>query len=197
MKNKKVWKTVLKVFLWIAGVLAVVAVVAVLLLKFVFVPKITQKLRDKGMEEIAVLVEDNNNVGTMLEVAEVVTDKGVADLLQNLDANSKSAVIKVLDDLEKEVLGTSEQEDDEPEEESEEDKELTAYERISKEASQKEMSDGLAIIRKLDMSYIASLLSGGLTSKEKGELKRYVYSKLTRSEINRALELYNKYKKYL
>ncbi|MBS7298519.1 MAG: hypothetical protein KIG65_05500 [Eubacteriales bacterium] len=73
----------------------------------------------------------------------------------------------------------------------------TAYERIAAVATSQEMADGLAIISKLDMGYVASLMADGLTSSEKSELKKYVYSKLTSSEISRALQLYNKYKKYL
>ncbi len=195
MKNKKCWKSVVKVFLWIVGVLAVVAVSAVLIMRFVIVPKITQKLRDKGMDEIAVFVEDNNKVSTMLEVAEIATDKGVVELLTKLDGAGKSSAVGVLDDIEKEVLGESVKQ--EPQKPEIDDKELDAYEKISKEASQKEMSDGLAIIRKLDISYIVSLLSEGLTAEEKGLIKSHVYQRLTRAEISRALELYQKYKKYL
>ena len=73
----------------------------------------------------------------------------------------------------------------------------TAYERIAAAATAEEMSDGLKIISKLDMSYVSSLTAGGLTAEEKKELKAYVQATLTSAEISRAMALYKAYSKYL
>jgi len=73
----------------------------------------------------------------------------------------------------------------------------SAYERISSEASAEEMADGLAIISKLDLSYIMSLAADGITKEEKAQILKYLRSVLTYDEIERAAELYRKYNKYL
>ncbi len=73
----------------------------------------------------------------------------------------------------------------------------SAYERIAAAATAEEMADGLAIISKLDVSYIVSLAADGLTVPEKREILKYVRTILTQEEISRALELYRKYEKYL
>lgn len=73
----------------------------------------------------------------------------------------------------------------------------SAYERIASAATAEEMADGLAIISKLDVSYIVSLAADGLTVPEKQEILRYIRTILTQPEISRALELYRKYEHYL
>lgn len=73
----------------------------------------------------------------------------------------------------------------------------SAYERIAAAATAEEMADGLAIISKLDVSYIVSLAADGLTVPEKQEILKYVRTILTQAEISRALELYRKYEHYL
>lgn len=69
----------------------------------------------------------------------------------------------------------------------------TAYQRIMDEASNDEISQGLAIISKVDISKVNQLRSQGKTS----EAKAYIKSVLTPGEISAALSLYNKYKHLL
>ena len=73
----------------------------------------------------------------------------------------------------------------------------SAYEKIAAAATAEEMADGLAIVSKLDISYILSLAADGITKEEKAELLKYMRTVLTNSEIKRAAELYRKYNKYL
>lgn len=61
------------------------------------------------------------------------------------------------------------------------------------QVSAKDWADGMALVGKVDVGYIMGLMSGGLTSEEKKELKAYLTSRLSSGEISRALELYNKY----
>ena len=69
----------------------------------------------------------------------------------------------------------------------------TAYQRIMGEASSDEISQGLAIISKVDVSKVNQLRSQGKTA----EAKAYIKSVLTPGEISSALNLYNKYKHLL
>lgn len=68
-----------------------------------------------------------------------------------------------------------------------------AYERIMAAADKKEISAGLSIISKIDISKINSLRSQG----KNRELKEYIKNCLSSSEISTALSLYNKYKHLL
>lgn len=64
---------------------------------------------------------------------------------------------------------------------------------IRSQVSAQDWSDGMALVGKVDVGYIMGLMSGGLTSEEKQELKEYLTSRLSSGEISRAIELYNKY----
>lgn len=69
----------------------------------------------------------------------------------------------------------------------------SAYDRIMAAADKDEISAGLAIISKIDVSTINSLQSQGKTE----ELKAYIREHLSSSEISVSLALYNKYKHLL
>lgn len=69
----------------------------------------------------------------------------------------------------------------------------TAYERIMNAATKEEISAGMAILSKVDMGKVNALRSQGKTT----ELKKYIASVLSGSEIRKALSLYNKYKHLL
>lgn len=56
-----------------------------------------------------------------------------------------------------------------------------------------DMAAATALASKVDAGYILGLLSGGLTSDEKRELKEYLTSRLSAAEISKGIELYNKY----
>lgn len=69
----------------------------------------------------------------------------------------------------------------------------SAYQRIMNTASKEEISQGKAIIAKVDMSKVNALRKAGDTS----QVKAYVKSVLTPGEISTAVTLYNKYKHLL
>ncbi len=226
-------KKALKVLLWIAVALLVIAIGAFCVMRFIVMPKISDRLRESGRGELAELVEQNNNLGTFASMTGILTDKGMIEFATNLDGEMVSSAVEVLDDIEAETK-TEPEPEPEPEPLPQPSSPPTvwkvqeatppqvikpvtplkpsptpsptakpaetadsAYDRIASTASSKEISDGLAILSKIDMGYVSKLLSGGITEAEKSELKKYIYGKLSGSEISRALQLYNKYKKYL
>ena len=69
----------------------------------------------------------------------------------------------------------------------------SAYDRIMAAASKEEIQAGMAIIAKVDISKVNALNSAGKTD----EMKKYIKSVLTSSEISTALKLYRKYKHLL
>lgn len=257
MNNKNKGRKIIKILAVIMAVILLFAIVAVIALRFVVLPKISKKLQESGRGELAAIVDQSNNMGTFAMIGEALTDKGMLEFVTGLDGKNVTDMVEVIETIEKENAETEttpEETKQQPEksqspkvshddvwqvgtnlhkpesfnsvsatdnsysyvetppdaivkptesdikidEKKPENKDgTTAYERISAVATSEEMADGLAIISKLDMGYVASLMADGLTSSEKTELKNYVYSKLTSSEISRALQLYNKYKKYL
>ena len=72
-------------------------------------------------------------------------------------------------------------------------KHQTAYDRIMAAASKEEIQVGMAIIAKVNMGKVNSLQASGKNS----ELKAYIKSVLSSSEISTALRLYRKYKHLL
>lgn len=67
------------------------------------------------------------------------------------------------------------------------------YEQAKEQIAPADLKDGMALAAKVDAGYILGLLSGGLTDEEKNELKAYLTSRLSSSEISRGIELFAKY----
>ena len=56
-----------------------------------------------------------------------------------------------------------------------------------------DFSRGMALVSRVDMGYVSGLMAGGLTPEEKSELKAYLTSRFSGSEIAEGLALYSKY----
>lgn len=67
------------------------------------------------------------------------------------------------------------------------------YEQAKEQIAPADLKDGMALAAKVDAGYILGLLGGGLTVEEKKELKAYLTSRLSSSEISRGIELFAKY----
>lgn len=229
MNKKSTSRKVIKIFTIIIAVVLLLAITAVLAMRFVILPKISQKLQDSGKGELAAIVDQNNNFGAFAMLSKLFADRGMIEFVAAIDSQSASSMIDLMETIDAENSSESSLTPEPaatpdttwkvdevrhiprstlapkptvapaiPSPPPETQKQVaTAYDRIAAVASQQEMASGLAIISKLDMGYVASLIANGLTPAEKSELKSYVYSKLTKAEISRSIELYNKYKKYL
>lgn len=67
------------------------------------------------------------------------------------------------------------------------------YDYVKDNVPTSDFSKGLALASRVDMGYISGLLSGGLTAAEKSELKSYLTSRFSSSEIAEGISLYSKY----
>lgn len=65
--------------------------------------------------------------------------------------------------------------------------------KIKSQVSPSDLKDGLALAGRADIGYILGLLSGGLTSEERAELKQYLRARYSSSEISRGIQLFAKY----
>lgn len=186
----------LKVLFWIIGIIAAILIIAVIgaysYFKFVFVPKLSGGDLDTSESDTI----------SFTEVAKELTDKQVIDNIINFDKQSASEMLSALNEIEQEVSATNpkEETDNTKNADNKENTEVsvpaqgkTAYQRIMNEASKDEISTGMSIISKVDMSKVNELRRQGKTS----EIKAYLKSVLSSSEISAALKLYNKYKHLL
>ncbi len=76
---------------------------------------------------------------------------------------------------------------------SKEDAMKDTVDRILAAATKEEIETGMAILMKVDLEKVKTLQEAGKTK----ELKTYIKSVLTKSEINKSVSLYNKYKHLL
>ena len=67
------------------------------------------------------------------------------------------------------------------------------YDKYKDQVDPKDLKDAMSIAGKVDAGYILGLTSGGLTSEERSELKKYLMSRLSSSEISRGIQLFAKY----
>lgn len=67
------------------------------------------------------------------------------------------------------------------------------YDYLKSKVDPDDFSAALALSGKVDPGYILGLLSGGLTASEKSELKKYLMSHLSPSEISNGIRLFSEY----
>lgn len=67
------------------------------------------------------------------------------------------------------------------------------YDYVKDNIPSSDFSRGMALVSRVDMGYVSGLMAGGLTPEEKSELKAYLTSRFSGSEIAEGLALYSKY----
>lgn len=186
MKPKK---RALKIVLWIVAILLIPAVIGVILgysyLQFYVLPKINSNS-----------TETSDNI-SVTDIIQDFGDKQIIDNVINFDKTSAYEVLNIMNQLDQEHKtetpdDTSKKEDDTVKQEVNKEG-TTAYERIMNEANKEEISQGSAIIAKINMAKVNEFRKNG----DMAGLKAYVKSVLSPSEISTALKLYNKYKHLL
>lgn len=227
MKQRNAAQIVLNILIGLLIAAMVVAAGALAVARFVVLPRYEQKLREQGKSEIAEVVKNNNNLSAFATLGKLLSNPEVVNFLSNVNRETASSMLEVLDTLDSEVAeetageqvgpwivadgvqarisipvpvqtrAPTEQTPLEVPQKPAAKTAQSAYERIAAAATAEDMADGLAIISKLDVGYVTSLTEGGLTSAEKSELSKYVHSVLTGAEISRAVQLYRTYSKYL
>lgn len=188
-KKKKFFKALIWIVSSFCLLFAAAVLGAYLYFNYYLIPKISQGGENaSGNEQIS-----------FTDVAKELSDKQVLDNIINFDKQSASEMLSALKDLGSEI-----EEPEKSDEPQNDDKKQqpdtkvnvegnTAYQRIMNEASKDEISQGMSIISKVDISKVTELRRQGKNS----EIKAYLKSVLTSSEISAALKLYNKYKHLL
>lgn len=196
---------------------AVVAIAGFLIIRFYIVPKYNQVAGGESAQH------QELKTGDVIGFAKYLTDKQFIENLKNINRETAKDILVAMTEIESENVDFTAEI---PKDSSAWDKNLTgtlerirttetthrpapapeipksievtenqqsAYDRIMAAATPDEISTGLAIIAKVDVAKIKKLQSAG----KNDELKEYIRSVLTQSEISTSLALYNKYKHLL
>mgnify|MGYP004623007065 CR=1 FL=1 len=174
--------------------------------RFYIMPKYNQAVEQGGDTREELKSED------IFTFAKYFSNTQFLDNLKNFDKSAAPAVIEALNELEQENPAPDDDSDDSKttapakisdEEIRETSKNVSstaessgkksAYDRIMASADKDEIMAGMSIISKVDISKVNKLKNEGKTS----ELKSYIKSVLSPSEISTSLKLYNKYKHLL
>lgn len=184
-------KKFLKIFLWIITIIFGLFLAAVIgaycYFHFYLIPKVSDNSDILGEGDISIS-----------DVARDLSDKQIIDNILNFDKESASEMLTALNELETEIEGAQNDVKENVKPSDKDSKSITsdgknAYQRIMKEADKDDISEGLAIIAKVDISRVNELRKQG----KNDEIKEYLKSVLTSGEISAALRLYNKYKHLL
>ena len=185
----------LRVLVWIISILVILALVLVIAgysyLRFFVLPKLNKNV-------------DSDDKISVSDITKEFGDKQIIENIINFDKESASEMLGIITEIEEETQpeksntqsgnNSTETTNNEKEPETNVSKEgTTAYERIVNEASKEEVSQGAAILSKINMAKVNELRKKGDTA----ALKAYIKSVLSSSEISAALKLYNKYKHLL
>lgn len=189
----KIKNKFIKTLVWIISILVVIAIVFVIAgysyIRFFVVQKINKN------------IDDGDNI-SVSEIVKEFSDKQIIENIINFDKDSASEMLGVITEIEKETEktdansnnnGTENANSDKAPETSVSKEGTTAYQRIANEATKEEISQGAAIMSKVNMSKVNELRKNGDTA----ALKAYIKSVLSSGEISTALKLYNKYKHLL
>lgn len=145
--------------------------------------------------------------GDIFSFAKYFSDKQFLNNLKNFDKSTAPDVLEALTEIaEEEALAEEEPvlQTPVPQKKIDETVKATgsvaestgnksAYDRIMESADKEEIMQGMSIVSKVDIAKINALQKEGKTE----ELKSYIKSVLTPSEISVSLKLYNKYKHLL
>lgn len=212
----KIKKILLRTLVCLLAIALVITAAAYMLLRLYVIPKYNSLLGEDAAQSEKLTQQD------MVNFAKYLTDKQVISNIVNFDKESAKDMLTVAEEIEQtstaapkkstksawnkrvtqrvEALPTpapsptpTPAPTPSPAPEKSQVKGDTAYERIMNTATKEEISAGMAILSKVDMGKVNALRSQGKTT----ELKKYIASVLSGSEIRKALSLYNKYKHLL
>lgn len=215
-KKKNVRQILLAILAAVIAFIIIVAAAGFCYYRFYIMPKYNEAVQQSRNNR-----EELTN-GDIFSFAKFFSDPQFLDNLKNFDKESAPEVLNILEELEEENPAPSSspipdgnsnnkssaastgkntnisadqlrETTDAVGKTAESVNKKSAYDRIMAEADKDEIITGMEIISKIDISKINKLRSEGKTT----ELKTYIKSVLTPSEISTSLKLYNKYKHLL
>lgn len=177
-KSKKITITIISVIL---GLIILLTGTGVGVYQFYVKPKIQSIVQSENSDF---------NVNDILEdVEKTLEEDEVRDYINEEDPNKTEELQENIE----EAKERNEKKSEKKNEAASGDNTKSKYEKAKEQIAPADLKDGMALAAKVDPGYILGLLSGGLTSEEKSELKQYLKARLSSGEISRGIQLFSKY----
>lgn len=103
MKQRNAARIALNILIGLLIAAMVVAAGALAVARFVVLPKYEQKLREQGKSEIAEAVKNNNNLSAFATLGKLLSNPEVVNFLSNVNRETATSMLDVLDTLDSEV----------------------------------------------------------------------------------------------
>lgn len=195
MKNKKILKGIKIALIALLTVAVLAAVAGYCVFEFAIKPKSEQILN--AVNEIIKDEEILNEIEPYLESEELEAILNQTEVLDQIDEEVSQQVTKPPQTPKEDTAKTGKKTKSTPKPSAEPQKSKEEYnskmEYIKDNVSNSDFAKGVAYASRVDVKYILGLLSGGLTTAEKKELKAYLKERFTSSEIAEGISLYSKY----
>ena len=148
-------------------VIFVISIIAIAIYKIKFEPIINDKI-DKAIEKVETTIKDENFQKQVDDITQSMVEDGVI-------SENNIPTYENLDEKDKDKIKNASKKQD-----------LKA--KLKAAMTAEEFAFALSLYSRIDLGYAQSLLAT-----DRAAAKQYIYSKATRAEISRALEIYAKY----
>lgn len=215
MKKSKAKKIILVILAVIIGLVALVSAAGVSFYSFYIKPRFLTVETEDGKkydvneilsqveetlqeEDIRAYLNENNPNETeeLVNTIQEAKERNNASKNENKEPPSKNTETENNNSAKQEQGNEAASEntsENKPAEEAEKSDSGNKGNSLKDKIDPKDLKDGMALAKKVDAGYILGLMSGGLTADERKELKSYLTSRLSSSEISRGIQLFSKY----
>ncbi len=182
-------KTIFKITVSALAVISAIILAFWLVMEFYVMPKVNKNV-PAGVEI---------TTGEAIDIAKYLVDPDVLEIVKNFDKETVSGMVTVIEEIETEIeaeieesAAPSPKKTPKPTKKPQKD-DKSSYDKIMETASKEEIAKGMAVIKKINMAEAnKQYREGGIKA-----LKKYVIKTLSKSDLNTAVKLYNKYKHLL
>lgn len=182
MKKKTKKKIIWTVLASLLALFLVVALAVWAAMEFYFLPKVNENIP----------TESKITTAEALDLAKYFADPDILETIKNFDKETVAGMVSVIEEIEKEMGEEPPKKTPKPTKQPET-SEKSAYDKIMESATEEEIKNGMAVIKKINMAEANKRYrEGGIKA-----LKRYVITTLSKSDLDTAVELYRKYEDLL
>jgi len=212
MKTKTVKKILLGILIGVLSLILILAGTGLLVYQFYIKPKFEEQLEQIFASDITTPEPDFSANILLDELEKIIMEEDIEGYLNEENPNKASELIDMIEDSKRRIREQKEAEKKRAEEQAknpapEETPKPQApdyssqipaqyrskYEQVKDQINPKDIRDALSLAGKVDPWYLLNKLGGGITNEEKKEMKDYLKSRLSPSEISRGIELFSKY----
>ncbi len=176
-KKKRVWLIVLIV---IVSLFLVLGIGVTCIYQFSIKPKIIEQLNSTPEKD----TELSKAVGVLMEeVEQILKDEEMQKFINEEEPDKARELLEMIESVKKEK-----EEGTKPPKTAEE-----KYDDIINNIDSEDMKIGKNFASRVDVGYLLGLLNDGLTREERREMKNYLRTRFSSTEISKGIELFGKY----